>query len=324
MKFYYKSIKNEANQWLAHEITINQINNLKPKLHLKVCGRRFFKFCQGDKILFWARQHSCHYGVALLKTFDYESILTPIRSSEIEKRTDLSQAKWLESWSAYFINDVEKKANEVLYDGEWLMTAHIHTPKYSSYVQLHENDMGANDIYGVENSLKETPFQQIDWFVGDVEDSLVNLKKINEYDGRLKWWQKKAKENALPPIVLLYISGLDNYIILDGHYRLKAAYDEGINVDILVLRPVKKSVYTWDNEKVKNSILKNIEHNNFGIEQTNNLLIQAYHNQHICYDSTTRVFGSCTQGMKEVISYLHKLDRIDLMQSFFDGEWAEK
>jgi len=28
--------------------------------------------------------------------------------------------------------------------------------------------------------------------------------------------------------------------------------------------------------------------------------------------------------MKEVISYLHKLDRIDLMQSFFDGEWGEK
>ncbi len=322
MKFYYKSIKNEASQWLAHKITLNGTNNLRPKLHLKACGRKFFKLSYERKTLFWAKQHRCHYGVALLKTFDYESILSPIHSSEIEKRKGLSQAEWLESWSNYFIKDLEEKSNEILYDGEWLMTAHIHTYKHTSYCQLYKNGMGSSPIWGVENSLNETTFQQIDWFIGD-EDSLVNLKKVNEYDGRLKWWKKKARENALPPIVLLYISGLDNYIILDGHYRLKAAYSEGINVDILLLRPMKKHLYTWDNERERNAILKNIEQNNFGIEQTNQLLIQAYGNQETYYGSRSRVFGTCTHGMKEVISYLHRLDRLDLMQSFFDGKWNE-
>jgi hypothetical protein len=323
MKLYYKSIENEANEWLANEITIKGINNLKPKLHLQACGRKFFKLCYEHKTLFWAKQHCCHYGVALLKTFEYESILSPICSREVEKRKGLSQSEALESWGAYFINNLEKKENEFLYDGKWLMTAYVHIHKSDSYAQLHKHDMGHACIHGGEDSLAETTFQQIDWFIGN-EVNLVNLKRVNEYDGRLKWWQKKARENALPPIFLLYVSGLDNYIILDGHYRLKAAYDEGIKVDILMLRPIEKSVYSWDNEKEKNSILKNIEQNSFGIEQTNNLLLKAYKNQDTFYGSRSRVFGTCTKGMKEVISYLHKLDRIDLMQSFFDGEWDEE
>ena len=34
-------------------------------------------------------------------------------------------------------------------------------------------------------SLNENPFQQIDWFMGDNVE-VVNLRKIDEYDGRLK------------------------------------------------------------------------------------------------------------------------------------------
>jgi len=320
MRLYYKSITNEASQWLGHEITVQEMQVLKPKLHLQACGRGFFKLCYGEKTVFWAKQCRCHYGVAILKTFDYESILSPIRSSEVEKRKGLSQAEALESWSSYFIKDLEQKANELLYGGEWLISAYVYTPKSKRYTQLHKS---SSCICGVEESLKETTFQQIDWFMGD-NLNLVNLKRVNEHDGRLKWWRKKARENELPPVVLLYISGLDHYIILDGHYRLKASYDEGVKVDILVLSSIEKSLFTWDNEKVKSSILKKLEQDSFDVRKTNYLLLKAYNNQDVSYWKRSRVFGQSTNGMKEVIVYLNELGRMDLMQSFFNGEWNEE
>ncbi len=323
MKIYYKSINNEANEWLAHELIVKGMKNSKPKLHLQACGRGFFKLCYDEKTVFWAKQHCCYYGVALLKTFDYESILSPIRSSEVEKRKALTKAEALESWSSYFMDDLKRNADELLYDGTWMMSAYVHDTKYNNYAQLHKNNIAHACIYGVEDALNETAFQQIDWFMGD-EDSFVNLKKVDEYDGRLKWWRKKARENVLPPVVLLPISGLQHYIVLDGHYRLKAAYDEGVNVDILLLQPTEKTVYSWDNERKRKSILKHIEHNNFGIEKTNNLLLQAYHNEDVYYDARSRVFGSTSEGMREVITYLHTLDSMDRMQSFFNGEWNEE
>ena len=320
MKFYYKSITNEASQWLGHKITVQEMQVLKPKLHLQACGRGFFKLCYGDKTVFWANQCRCHYGVAILKTFDYESILSPIRSSEVEKRKGLNQAEALESWSSYFIKDLEQKANELLYGGEWLMSAYVYTPISKRYTPLYGDD---SSIWGVEESLNETNFQQIDWFMGD-NDNIVSLKRVNEHDGRLKWWRKKAREDALPPVVLLSISGLNHCIILDGHYRLKASYDEGVKVDILVLKPIEKCVYTWDNEKVKSSILKKLEQDSFDVKQTNYLLLKAYNNQDVSDWKRSRVFGQSTNGMKEVIAYLNELGRLDLMQSFFDGKWDDE
>lgn len=57
--------------------------------------------------------------------------------------------------------------------------------------------------------------------------------------GRVKWWRKQiASSSCLPPVLLWYFSGLDGYVVLDGHDRLLAASLEGRGVDVLCLKRV--------------------------------------------------------------------------------------
>jgi hypothetical protein len=56
-----------------------------------------------------------------------------------------------------------------------------------------------------------------------------------EDDARVKAWRKAAREGWLPPLLLMWISGLNAYVVLDGHCRLRAAELEAADVDALVL-----------------------------------------------------------------------------------------
>lgn len=62
--------------------------------------------------------------------------------------------------------------------------------------------------------------------------------------GRVKWWRKqivRANEetsSSLPPVLVWFFSGLDGYVVLDGHDRLLAASLEGKGVNVLCLRQV--------------------------------------------------------------------------------------
>ncbi|CAA6820490.1 MAG: Unknown protein [uncultured Sulfurovum sp.] len=320
MKFYYQSINNKRNEWVAYKIRIREMQEKKPSLHLQICGQNFFKLMYENHTIFWAKQHARYYAVAILKTFNYNSIFSPISSQDVEKRKSLVQDKALASWSQYFLNELKGKTEEVLYNGTWILTPYVASDN-TAYTALH-NGIGFHAIYGVENSLSASHFQNIPWFFGS--ENLVNLKKINLYSGRLKWWRKKAQENALPPILLLYISGLDNYIILDGHYRLKAAYLEKVKVECLVLHRSQKNEIVWNNEKQKADILKNIDGKNFGIHKQNELLIKAYTNKVIEYNLASRTFGfSQNNDIQDIAEYLHKLGKLALIEQFFKGEWKE-
>ena len=325
MKIFFQNIKDESGKWLGDEITVSTSTLKIPKLHLEVCGRGFFKLKHENSTLFWARLHACYQGVAILKTFKFSSLLSPIHSEEVERKKGLNKEELLKAWSQHFIEDLKSKENLLFYDGTWVMTANVSKKNDWCYEQLNKNEMGHAHVYGFEKSLNENPFQQIDWFMGDSEE-VVNLRKVNAYDGRLKWWRKKAKEGSLPPILLLFISGLDNYIILDGHYRLKAAYLENVVPDILILRASEKTENLFDNEKIKASIEKQLEvhkrKKHLSKEHVNDLLIKAHTNSWTWYNSRNKVYQKNNSAcIKEVATYLNELGKLDLMQEFFDGEW---
>jgi len=54
-------------------------------------------------------------------------------------------------------------------------------------------------------------------------------------DARVKAWRKAAREGWLPPLLLAWISGLNAYVLLDGHGRLRAAELEETVPDVLVV-----------------------------------------------------------------------------------------
>ncbi|GAA5017110.1 hypothetical protein [Streptomyces siamensis] len=54
-------------------------------------------------------------------------------------------------------------------------------------------------------------------------------------DSRVKAYRKQAREGALPPVLLWWVSGLDCHVILDGHARLAAAIAESVELPLLHL-----------------------------------------------------------------------------------------
>ncbi|GEM_PF-2816676 len=308
MKLYYEDLKSEGH-WFGHKIKVE--GKGVPRLHLKLCGPAFFKLCYEKETLFWAKQQHRDYGVAILKTLEYEPPIDPIPSSELEKRKGLKKAQWLESWSRYFIQELQEKPEELFYRGQWVMSAHAYSPSLGCYEPFVKNDFGHSYIYGV--SVEEGAFQQVDLFGGD--EKLVSLKKVNPHSGRLKWWRKNTRQNLLPPVVISYISGLVNYVILDGHYRLKAALLENHDIDLLVLRPLQEIVISKNNEKQKQAILKKIEENNVNVQKENGLLIRAYDDRRVDYISRSRVLPKSGENGVEEVSHTD-------VRAFKDRNWT--
>jgi hypothetical protein len=69
-----------------------------------------------------------------------------------------------------------------------------------------------------------------------LEGSVISLRRLSAPGAaRVKAWRRLAREGALAPVLLLAVSGLSGYVILDGHDRLAAATAEGIRPPLAFL-----------------------------------------------------------------------------------------
>ena len=122
------------------------------------------------------------------------------------------------------------------------------------------------------------------------EKSLGNplpLKAIpNIDDGRVKWWRKKIKEQACPPMLLWWQSHLLGHIVIDGHSRWLAHQLEGSRPDVLVISAFKSDEYKSLDDpqrriQVLQSLKKFVTNNNASnyvvtMDKINEVLLQAY------------------------------------------------
>ena len=61
----------------------------------------------------------------------------------------------------------------------------------------------------------------IDWFADNGAWQILPLRPLDSSDaGRVKSYRKQVDEGILAPVLLWWISGLDCYVVLDGHDRL--------------------------------------------------------------------------------------------------------
>jgi hypothetical protein len=78
------------------------------------------------------------------------------------------------------------------------------------------------------------PAGYLDWSAG--WNGILTLRPLPTVDdARVKAYRKQAREGVLPPLLLWWISGLDGWLLLDGHTRLAAALSEGFIPPMLEL-----------------------------------------------------------------------------------------
>jgi hypothetical protein len=87
------------------------------------------------------------------------------------------------------------------------------------------------------------------WSFDDDLTPLVLRAPSPASDGRVKAFRKLARDHTLPPVVLWYVTGLQRYIVIDGHERLHAALLEGIAPRCLAVLDLSAAPADFDARK---------------------------------------------------------------------------
>jgi len=172
-----------------------------PRLRVEAAGRDRFWVRQGTRPLLLARIDHGHQGVHYRRLAGYEPVLPPIPAA---------LARAAPSWPHRYASWLADGPGP-LHAGWWSLKPW--RPRTAEYLWRHE--------------LAADPAGYLDWMAG--WQGVVTLRTPPEAEeGRVKAHRKLAREGTLPPLLLWWVSGLDGWLLLDGHARLVAALAEGI------------------------------------------------------------------------------------------------
>ncbi|MDM1361996.1 ParB/Srx family N-terminal domain-containing protein [Myroides marinus] len=216
MKYYWKDILDQDQQWKALELTVEGLT--APTMQLLSGSNWKMKLVCEDKPVMWGLISRDFCDIGLVRTFEEDSrLIKNINSEEVEKRKGLSTEERLKSWSRYFAEEMVQADKHFFYDSIWLFEGY--------------KDFASPPNYGTTIAAEDDfdPFTYACW-----DRELLYSRKVDEYSGRLKWWRKKAIEGSLPPVFAWYIPSLGGYWIIDGNYRLRAAILEKKDIPVVL------------------------------------------------------------------------------------------
>ncbi len=151
-------------------------------------------------------------GVDVVRTGHYRSPVPPLRAAQARHL-----AGGITRW-AYRFAELMEAVPGPLHNGSWLLRTKVLAP----YVLR-------------DDLVRSYPDTYLGWF-GQGWNGAIPLRRLSEPDApRVKAYRRQVVEGHLPPILLWWISGLDGYLVLDGHDRLVAARAEQVEPSVLVL-----------------------------------------------------------------------------------------
>lgn len=244
-----------------------------PPLHVEVAGPTLFRVRQvhrtvlmarvraGLSGLWWARPDAPAASLA---------VLPPLRGSEArERRGDLR------SWAWRFHELLLASPATCLHQGVWhIEVAGGDEPSFGGHPRMRR----------LETCL-DTPSGFSPWGLNGSGDVLALRPPSAPDSGRVKAFRKLCREKALPPLLVHFVSGMDSYLLLDGHDRLRAALLEGARPDVLVLTSVRKQEWPDDPEK-RAAVVRSLEEKNrhpltgAQLDRVNRALIAAHRPPH--------------------------------------------
>lgn len=201
-----------------------------PALRLEVAAGHRMLLRQRDRVVLLATVDAAHCGVSVYRTGRYASPLPPVRADEARRMPPVGGEGWSVRWAHRVAGWLGASQAGPLHAGRWLLR--------SAPLPAHCLDA---DV------VRDYPAAYLDW-LGAGWNGVVPLRRLPGEDaGRVRGYRKLAADGMLPPLLLWWISGLDGYLLLDGHARLVAAHAEGVTPPVLLLgmaeRPESQRVW---------------------------------------------------------------------------------
>jgi len=226
-----------------------------PGLRVEAAPRRV-RITLGGEPLVWAHIHRHYRGLWRLLSGRSSSlgIVRPLRMAEIAgvEAPPGSDAWWRE-WSRVFARELVASAGSPLFPGRWALTP----ARAADAPSITAAAWGASitewsrfeRIEGVRACLDAPSLAWESWWTNGSGAVLRMRAKSPVEGGRVKALRKRAREGRLPPILVYYVSGLDMYLLLDGHERLLAGALEGAPAAFLALWPARATPRRPDPER---------------------------------------------------------------------------
>ncbi len=203
-----------------------------PALRVEVAGRGSLALRQNDTVVLMAQVDGDRFGVEYACAGQFGSPIPPLRadlaaSLGAEDPGGARQARWAHHFAAALTRSTEGP----LHSGRWVLSAdatHLRPARRASTRAERWEELLLPGAQGY-----------IDWFVDNGAWQILPLRPLASPDtGRVKAYRKQVREGILAPVLLWWISGLDCYVLLDGHDRLVAALSENEEPSLLSLSSV--------------------------------------------------------------------------------------
>ena len=302
--------------WLGLDLVVEPQRGA-PELRVEAGGGRLFRIMAGAWPILWARVADDLWGYwyvrARVASASPGLVVPPICAEEACATVEEpGTATWFAEWARYFASKLDQSIQTPLYSGRWWISpcdakrSPLRPPRLAREIP---------SVLAWEGVVEQAAHGFTNWDFGDVPLPLALRAPAREEDGRLKAWRKIARQGKLPPLLLMWISGLQRYIVLDGHDRLHAAILEGTTPRALGLLGFREEPALLTDaaglqaESIAAAVAANPNPRGgrpYSVDSVNRLLLEAYDDR-MRLKLVTRAWpltGGCSAWMQQVRSQL--------------------
>ena len=322
-EYWWKDLFDRNNNWQGLEFTIRAHQGVAQAMDMLSGHHGRMALQLHGETLFWASMLKDHSGVWLVFNVDHsgrQSLVPPVTSADVEQIKCKGAEVWTGEWCRYFTRQLMNTPVPLLPPHRWLLRPVDTTRPCNQSISIENwrfdspestGNIGCDwTLYGedIPDLTNPEKIRLVDWWWGG--NLLLGRYHVHFNAGRLKWWRKKCREETLPPILVWYIAGLGSFVILDGHYRLQAAIEEGTPPSFLVLSELNERNFPVDQEhqaRITRALERQSQNPGCSIDGVNQTLINLYDNRYLYASTYSRaILGKGESWAADVNSYLHK------------------
>ncbi|MEI8256824.1 MAG: hypothetical protein WCJ30_14210 [Deltaproteobacteria bacterium] len=242
----------EPHRWSGLEFELGaDASRGPPALHVEYAFGRMFRVRHGARSCFLARLDARYAGLWWARPDESPgslAVLPPIRAEQAR-----AHAGDLRRWAWTFHDALSASPAVVLYPGTW----RIEPPRGT------EPSLGWYPVVRRLSECLSASSGYSKWSLNGSGDVFALRAPSPPDAARVNAWRKSAREGTLPPLLLFFVSGMDSWLLIDGHDRLQAALLEGVTPAVLLLSSVRTDRWTVDPEaiaRVERGLAKQLEH----------------------------------------------------------------
>lgn len=185
----------------------------RPALRIE-SGGSWNRIALGEASLAWARPSVDWQSLVWIGEGRRDSLalIPPIRSDAREQS----------SWPAFFARALCRSAG-LLSAGAWELGALVQRGRRDQHLPTDRAPHAPFGAYGLLQCVRE-PSRRLFRWVRYAAPNVFALREASPADSsRVRVWRKHARQRALPPVLLWWVSSMAAYLVLDGHDRVLAA-----------------------------------------------------------------------------------------------------